>query len=156
MLQSFFISVLISIFLVSATSLIFYEMLRFCWGILPRLKIKPRKKIPVLVFFIFASHTLCVWLYGITYFIMVEYINLGGWQDAANVHFLNYIYFSAESYSSLGINDLIPKDAFRFLAGVEALNGLVLIGWSVSSTYLAMERFWVLHGRNRHKEQQDN
>ncbi len=154
MLQSFLISVLISIFLVFTTSIIFYEILRFCWGILPKLKMKPRKRILVLVFFIFASHTICVWLYGITYYLMVEHLKIGGWQDAAGVHFLSYIYFSAESYSSLGLNDLIPKDSFRFLAGVEALNGLVLIGWSVSSTYLAMERFWTLHRRNNnHKEQ---
>ena len=30
----------------------------------------------------------------------------------------------------------------RLLAGVEALNGLLLIGWSASYTYIAMERFW--------------
>ncbi len=27
-------------------------------------------------------------------------------------------------------------------AGVEALNGLLLLGWSVCFTCLAMERFW--------------
>lgn len=152
MLQSFLISVLISIFLVFTTSIIFYEILRYCWGILPNLKMKPRKRILVLVFFIFASHTACVWLYGLTYFTMVEYFNMVGWQGAVDVHFLNYIYFSAESYSSLGINDLVPSDDFRFLAGVESLNGLVLIGWSVSSTYIAMEKFWGLHGRRGSKK----
>ncbi|MFT5782459.1 MAG: hypothetical protein ACI9EB_001852 [Pseudomonas sp.] len=30
----------------------------------------------------------------------------------------------------------------RLIAGVEALNGLLLIGWTASSTYIAMERFW--------------
>lgn len=147
-LENFIVSLLTSIFLVFTTSIIFYEILRFCWGLLPNLKMKPRKRILVLVFFIFFAHTVCIWLYGITYYVLVEYFNIGGWQNAKNVHFLNYIYFSAESYSSLGLADIIPKDAFRFLAGVEALNGLVLIGWSVSSTYLAMERFWSLHRRN--------
>ena len=28
------------------------------------------------------------------------------------------------------------------LAGGEALNGLLLIGWSASYTYISMERFW--------------
>ena len=32
--------------------------------------------------------------------------------------------------------------ATEVLAGVEALNGLLLIGWSASYTYIAMERFW--------------
>jgi hypothetical protein len=30
----------------------------------------------------------------------------------------------------------------RLIAGVESLNGLVLIGWSASFTYLEMARFW--------------
>jgi hypothetical protein len=30
----------------------------------------------------------------------------------------------------------------RIIAGVESLNGLVLIGWSASFTYLSMEQFW--------------
>jgi hypothetical protein len=30
----------------------------------------------------------------------------------------------------------------RFMAGVEGLVGLVLIGWSASFTYLEMQRYW--------------
>ncbi|MFD2270083.1 hypothetical protein ACFS07_00430 [Undibacterium arcticum] len=30
----------------------------------------------------------------------------------------------------------------RLLAGMEGLNGLLLIGWSASYIYIAMERFW--------------
>jgi hypothetical protein len=30
----------------------------------------------------------------------------------------------------------------RLLAGMEVLNGLLLIGWSASYTYISMERFW--------------
>ena len=29
---------------------------------------------------------------------------------------------------------------------ITALNGLLLIGWSASFTYLVMEQFWPLHG----------
>ncbi|MEO5607197.1 MAG: ion channel, partial [Polaromonas sp.] len=50
--------------------------------------------------------------------------------------------FSAETYSSLGFGDLIPTGPIRMLAGIEALNGLLLIGWSASFVYIAMERFW--------------
>jgi hypothetical protein len=35
-----------------------------------------------------------------------------------------------------------PVGPIRLLAGLEALNGLLLIGWSASYTYIAMERFW--------------
>jgi len=52
------------------------------------------------------------------------------------------LYFSAETYTSLGYGDVVPTGPLRTLAGVEALNGLLLIGWSASFTYVAMQRFW--------------
>jgi hypothetical protein len=45
---------------------------------------------------------------------------------------------------------VFPLGPVRLLSGVEALNGLMLIGWSASFTYLTMEKFWPLHvGRRR-------
>jgi hypothetical protein len=35
-----------------------------------------------------------------------------------------------------------PYGSVRLLAGVEALNGLLLIAWSASFLYLEMERYW--------------
>ena len=52
------------------------------------------------------------------------------------------MYFSAETCTSLGSGDLTPNGPVRLLAGVEALNGLLLIGWSASFTYISMGRFW--------------
>jgi hypothetical protein len=55
--------------------------------------------------------------------------------------------FLAETYTSLGYGDVVPRGDVRLLAGIEALNGLLLIGWSVSYTFIAMERFWKDDGR---------
>lgn len=52
------------------------------------------------------------------------------------------LYFSAETYTSLGFGSLTPVGPGRLLAGVEALTGLLLIGRSASFTYISMERFW--------------
>jgi len=52
------------------------------------------------------------------------------------------LYFSAETYTSLGFGDVVPDGPLRLLAGAEALNGLLLIGWSASFLYLEMERWW--------------
>jgi hypothetical protein len=60
--------------------------------------------------------------------------------------FPEYIYFSTVSYTSLGLGDLYPTGALRLLTGVEALQGLAMIAWTGSFTYLAMEKFWILHG----------
>jgi hypothetical protein len=63
--------------------------------------------------------------------------------------FQDCLYFSVVTYTSLGFGDHVPVSHARLIAGVEALNGLLLIGWSASFTYLAMERYWPLHGEHR-------
>ncbi len=55
---------------------------------------------------------------------------------------LDFFYFSITTYTTLGVGDLHPRGPLRLIAGVESLNGLVLIGWSASFTYLEMARFW--------------
>jgi hypothetical protein len=42
----------------------------------------------------------------------------------------------------LGYGDVLPHGDLRLLAGLEALNGILLIGWTASYTFLSMERFW--------------
>ena len=61
---------------------------------------------------------------------------------AGSFGFLDAIYLSATTFTTLGFGDLAPVGPIRFLAGTEALTGFVLITWSASFTYLEMERFW--------------
>ena len=70
-------------------------------------------------------------------------LGAGNLSDSTAFSLSTCMYFSAATYTSLGFGDLTPTGPVRLLAGVEALNGLLLIGWSASFTYLSMERFWV-------------
>jgi Ion channel len=47
-----------------------------------------------------------------------------------------------ETCTPLGFGDITSDGPVRLLAGVEALNGLRLIGWSTSFTDIAIEHFW--------------
>ena len=49
---------------------------------------------------------------------------------------------SAITYTTVGFGDVVPVGPIRFLSGMEALTGFVMIGWTASFTYLEMERFW--------------
>lgn len=56
--------------------------------------------------------------------------------------------FSAETYTTIGLGDIYPLGPLRLITGIEALNGLLLIGWSASFTYLAMQKFWDIRERD--------
>ena len=140
--------------LVIATILIHYEVLRLISDYLLDLPLKPRARILAVVIAVFAAHTAEVWLYGIAYWASIDIFGLGGFGGQPVAGFEDSVYFSAVTFTSLGLGDYYPTRALRLIAGVEALNGLVLIGWSASFTYLAMERYWPLHrprGRRRRR-----
>lgn len=156
---SFFVILCVCTVMVMATNLIYYEMLRYTWYRIPSLNLHPHLGIVYVIIAIFMGHTLMIWLYAAAYYGVIHLApSLGAFGHLAGVEtasaqetdFVSLLYFSAVSYSSLGFGDIIPKGHLRILAGVEAVNGLMLIGWSVTFTYLLMERFWALHTR-RHR-----
>ena len=52
------------------------------------------------------------------------------------------MYYSIVTYTSLGLGDVYPVGHIRFITGIEVLNGLMLITWSASFTFIAMKRLW--------------
>ncbi len=129
--------------LIALTTLMHYEVLSSLNLRLPALAMPSRAKLLMVIFAAFLAHALEIALYGFALFGLVQYVGgVGGLTGAGDSSLQNCLYFSAETYSSLGFGDLIPNGPIRLLAGVEALNGLLLIGWSASYLYIAMERFW--------------
>ena len=98
-----------------------------------------------LVVAVFSAHTVAVWIYGTVYWVMVHTFGAEPLSGIAHDNFFGYIYFSAATYSSLGIGDVFPHGAMQFITGVQVLNGLVLIGWSVTVTYFAVQKLWDVH-----------
>lgn len=141
-----------AILLVSLTLLIHYEALRLASDAMPRLTLPMRVKILVLVFVSFLAHTVEIWAYAVALWAIAELTPFGGLVAADGTpiyNFFDYVYFSAATYTTIGFGDVVPRGPIRLLTGVEALNGLVLIGWSASVTYLAMQQFWPLHRSDR-------
>ena len=124
------------------TTLIHYEVLRALTISLPAIAVPPRTKLIVVIFCAFFAHVAEIILYALTIYVLARYIGLGSLGDAHHFSMSVVMYFSAETFTSLGYGDVIPSGDLRMLAGAEALNGLLLIGWSASYTYIAMERFW--------------
>ena len=131
-----------SLLLIALTTLIHYEVLRGLHVGLPRLRIPIRTKLLVVIFGAFVAHVLEIALYAVSLLALVHFPSEGSLSGEKTITFLECVYFSAETYTSLGLGDIAPLGPVRLLAGVEALNGLLLIAWSASFTYLSMEKFW--------------
>ncbi|MGH1570418.1 potassium channel family protein [Methylobacterium sp. P31] len=144
-----FLAMTASVILVVSTILVLYETLRLTSEHLSELPIPPRMRILAVVLMTFIGHTVAVWIYAGAYWILVLRLGVGAFAGAPVTSFEDCLYFSVVAYTSLGFGDHFPTSHTRLLAGVEALNGLLLIGWSASFTYLAMERYWPLHGKAR-------
>ena len=132
--------------LVTVTGFLHYEVLRGLNASLPRLAVPDRLKILVVIAIAFVRHALEILLYGIAVYLLVAHGGAGELAGASDSLFSTSLYFSAEPYTSLGFGDVTPNGPIRLLAGVEALNGLLLIGWTASFTYISMERFWNTQG----------
>jgi hypothetical protein len=139
----------VSIVLLLICVVLFYEILAHLWVNLPRLEGRPRAQILVTLFGAFLGHTVAVWIFGISYFVLDRYFQFGTLQGNIAHELLVYVYFSAVSYSSLGLGDVYPTEGLQLLVGVEAILGLILIGWSVTFTYLVTEKY-LFHRRNPH------
>jgi len=57
--------------------------------------------------------------------------------------------FAFENYTALGYGDALPVDGRRLLGPVIALNGLLLIGWSVAVIFEVMRMAELSIGRDR-------
>lgn len=130
------------IVLLVLTTVLHYEVLRALTLSLPAIGVPPRSKLIVVIFGTFFTHVAEIFLYALAVYLLVRYMGLGTLGTTRHLTMSAAMYFSAETYTSLGYGDVIPSGDLRLLAGAEALNGLLLIGWSASYTYIAMERFW--------------
>ena len=134
----------ISTVLVVTSILVHYETLRVLSTFVPDLKVAVRIKVLIVVIGCFAAHTIEVWLYAGAFLLILK-SGLGSLKGQVDESFADFLYFSATSYSTMGIGDVYPTGALRLISGIEGINGLFLIAWSTSFTYFVMDRLWPLH-----------
>jgi hypothetical protein len=135
--------------LVFTTTFLHYELLRGLSAFLPRLVISGRFRVLISIFGAFIAHLLEIMLYGLAYYFLRDHFDLGSFGGHFVDQVSTFVYFSAETFTSVGYGDLYPVGPLRMVCGIEALNGLLLIGWSASFTYLFMEHFWKVGNLDR-------
>lgn len=141
-LQSQSIVVACTIAVVVICVLVHYEVLSALTTWLRRVHLRPRMRILMLIFAILITHVAEVWIFGLTYFGLISIAGHGALYADYPMGLLDCIYFSVVCFTTLGLGDIVPVGAIRFLVGTEALTGFVLVTWSASFTFVEMQRFW--------------
>ena len=139
---------ILAVLLVVLSTFTHYEVLRLLSAYVPRIRIRPRARLLVILFGTFSSHLLGIVYYALAYYYLKDHFDLGNFGGDFVDNFPSYLYFSAETYTTIGLGDIYPLGSLRLITGIEALNGLLLIGWSASFTYLAMQKFWNIRERD--------
>ncbi len=121
--------------------LLHYEGLLVTSRALAKLSAPRRAKVLYGIGSLLVLHIAEIWVFAVALWFLLLIPECGSISPQA-LHIFDYVYFSAITFTTVGFGDLVPHGPIRFLSGMEALTGLVLITWSASFTYLEMERFW--------------
>ena len=121
---------------------------------LPRLAhIPPRFRVLIGVGAIFMAHVLEIWLFALGYFFTLQFPAMGGLVGDLSGHgiLLDCAYLSFVTFTTLGYGEIVAQGHLRYLTGVEALTGFILITWSASFLFIEMQRYWIGYKTNQIK-----
>lgn len=52
------------------------------------------------------------------------------------------VYFSFVTFTTLGYGDITLSEGWRLLSGIEALNGILLVGWTTALIFAVVQAIW--------------
>lgn len=79
-------------------------------------------------------HIITAGLYALGYR-LAQHLGVGELAADGPVDAMKTFYFSLVTYTSLGLGDIIPEGHLRLIAGVQALNGFLLISCSAAMLF---------------------
>jgi Ion channel len=135
-------TILLATSLVALCVLVHYEALKLISHAAASVVSFARGRMLLIIFGVIIAHLVEIGIYACGYLLGERVFSLGHFAGIHTAKLRDFVYFSAETYSSLGIGDTYPMGDLRLLASVEVLVGLILIGWSASFTYISMTRYW--------------
>lgn len=152
-MTSIFISIVISLFILIVTTLVFYEVLSLIMKLIVYWIDRPRVLLVIMIFGLFIAHGISISIYGIACWFLTKFSHFPPLEGVDADTFGAYLYYSATNYSSLGIGDVFPRGCLRIITSFEVINGLTLIAWSATFTYFSVDRMWRYHKKIRKIEE---
>ena len=92
------------------------------------------------VFLVFL-HVVQIIIWSIAYKALVPVGELANFEAA--------VYFSFVTFTTLGYGDIVLSEVYRLLSGIQALNGLLLVGWSTALMFSIVQHVWQGFGKHR-------
>lgn len=139
------ISFVINGFIALAAIVLHYEVLYWLNQRLARMShIQARYKVLIAVGTIFLAHVAEIWLFACAYLAMLQIPEMGSLVGKLSDHgaILDCAYFSFITFTTVGYGEIFANGYLRYLTGVEALCGFILITWSASFLFLEMQKYW--------------
>jgi len=79
-------------------------------------------------------HALQITIWAVAYLMLVPTGELQTMEQA--------LYFSFVTFTTLGYGDITLSVGWRILSGIEALNGILLVGWTTALLFAVVQRTW--------------
>lgn len=132
--------------------LLHYEVLLQLSKNLPRVEhIPSRFRVLIGVGAIFMAHVLEIWLFALGYFFTLQFPAMGSLVGnvSGDGMLLDCAYLSFVTFTTLGYGEIVAQGYLRYLTGVEALTGFILITWSASFLFIEMQKYWTVYKSDR-------
>lgn len=138
--------------LVALAVFIHYETLYTLASQMPKLtEVPPRYRVLLGVFSILIAHAVEIWVFALGYYLSISLDNGALYGMTTTDLLSDCVYISWIAYSTVGFGDVVASGNLRFLPGLEALTGFVLITWSASFLFIEMQKFWPMSRHVEHR-----
>lgn len=79
-------------------------------------------------------HVIQIMIWAVAYRRLLPDTELQSFEEA--------VYFSFVTFTTLGYGDISLTGVWRVMSGVEALNGILLVGWSTATLFAVVQKIW--------------
>ena len=99
------------------------------WGTMMSMRV-----LSTTVLTLIALHTIQIAMWAVAYLVLVEVSELTTFESA--------LYFSFVTFTTLGYGDITLSEPWRVMSGIQALNGILLVGWTTAFLFAVVQRSW--------------
>jgi hypothetical protein len=107
-------------------------------------RIHPAKVLKVLIstaIVLITLHIIEIFVWALAYIVVLPDGELQSLESA--------FYFSAVTFTTLGYGDITLSSDWRLLSGLQAIDGILLIGWTTAFLFAVLQRAWSQPGDNK-------